>query len=295
MASQDARLFKFEADFKQQQSKMTNKIDTVLKAITGQITRALLSDTVKNPKLNDQLKTVMEIGTQQSEEPERTLEDEFQDLHLNLPVLEKDPETHLLVERGFLATANAMIDCRKAKIAVEEGITRSVFGVKEIDLGAQTPYYVRKEFLNSHFVGEWEMAMDAEINPFKDVLVLCSIRQEVTNRIACRNFFQENECKVFTEAGDDVRIIPDSVRKTYLLEDKQIPSVGVFDERLKEIHVTWAYLEKKQTRLRLYTKSLEEIIIQTVETASPTLATTSELDQDDVRNITTASECSRLK
>ncbi|GJT00524.1 hypothetical protein Tco_0821693 [Tanacetum coccineum] len=53
MASQDARLSKFEADFKQQQSKMTNKIDTVLKAITDRITRALLSDTVKNPKLND--------------------------------------------------------------------------------------------------------------------------------------------------------------------------------------------------------------------------------------------------
>ncbi|GKB94859.1 hypothetical protein Tco_0980996 [Tanacetum coccineum] len=31
MASQDARFSKFEADFKQQQSKMTNKIDTVLK------------------------------------------------------------------------------------------------------------------------------------------------------------------------------------------------------------------------------------------------------------------------
>ncbi|GJW11478.1 hypothetical protein Tco_1577305 [Tanacetum coccineum] len=33
MASQDARLSKFEVDFKQQQSEMTNKIDTVLKAI----------------------------------------------------------------------------------------------------------------------------------------------------------------------------------------------------------------------------------------------------------------------
>ncbi|GKD56727.1 hypothetical protein Tco_1290114 [Tanacetum coccineum] len=29
MASQDARLFKFEANFKQQQSEMTNKIDTI--------------------------------------------------------------------------------------------------------------------------------------------------------------------------------------------------------------------------------------------------------------------------
>ncbi|GKE11461.1 MAK10-like protein [Tanacetum coccineum] len=52
MASQDARLSKFEADFKQQQSEMTNKIDIVLKAITDRITRALPSDMVKNPKLN---------------------------------------------------------------------------------------------------------------------------------------------------------------------------------------------------------------------------------------------------
>ncbi|GJU40031.1 hypothetical protein Tco_1192988 [Tanacetum coccineum] len=51
MASQDAILSKFEADFKQQQSEMTNKIDTVLKAITDRIASTLPSDTVKNPKL----------------------------------------------------------------------------------------------------------------------------------------------------------------------------------------------------------------------------------------------------
>ncbi|GKC42755.1 retrovirus-related pol polyprotein from transposon TNT 1-94, partial [Tanacetum coccineum] len=44
MASQDARLSKFESDFKQQQSEMTNKIDTVLKAITDRIAGALPSD-----------------------------------------------------------------------------------------------------------------------------------------------------------------------------------------------------------------------------------------------------------
>ncbi|GKB69075.1 hypothetical protein Tco_0930487 [Tanacetum coccineum] len=37
---------------------------------------------------------------------------------------------------------------------------------------------------------------------------------------------------------------------------------------LEEIHVTWAHLEKKQTRLRTYTKSLKELCIQSVETAS---------------------------
>ncbi|GKC04373.1 hypothetical protein Tco_0995983, partial [Tanacetum coccineum] len=52
MASQDARLSKFEADFKQQQSEMTNKIDTVLKAITVRIAGTLPSDTVKNSKLS---------------------------------------------------------------------------------------------------------------------------------------------------------------------------------------------------------------------------------------------------
>nr|GEX28029.1 MAK10-like protein [Tanacetum cinerariifolium] len=109
----------------------------------------------------------------------------------------KDPETSLLVGRGFLATANAVIDCRKAKRVVGEGITRSVFGVKEINLGeeeapywttlgkkesykprpssngvgAQTPYCARKKFMNCHFPGEWEIARNVKINPFKDVLV----------------------------------------------------------------------------------------------------------------------------
>ncbi|GJV55462.1 hypothetical protein Tco_1456467 [Tanacetum coccineum] len=51
MASLDARLSKFKADFKQQQSEMTNKIDTVLKAITDRIAGTLPSNAVKNLKL----------------------------------------------------------------------------------------------------------------------------------------------------------------------------------------------------------------------------------------------------
>ncbi|GJU48720.1 hypothetical protein Tco_1218275 [Tanacetum coccineum] len=54
MASQDARLSNFEVDFKQQ-SKMTHKIDTVLKAITNRIAGTLPSDTVKNLKLSTSL------------------------------------------------------------------------------------------------------------------------------------------------------------------------------------------------------------------------------------------------
>ncbi|GJX61353.1 MAK10-like protein [Tanacetum coccineum] len=85
--------------------------------------------------------------------------------------MKKDPETPLLVGRGFLATTNTVIDCRMAKIAVGGGITRSVFGVKGVDLGAQTPYYARKDLLDYHLPGEWEISSDAELNPFKDTLV----------------------------------------------------------------------------------------------------------------------------
>ncbi|GJZ90564.1 MAK10-like protein, partial [Tanacetum coccineum] len=56
--------------------------------------------------------------------------------------MEKDPTCPLLVGRGFLATAKVAIDCKKAKIVVGEGVTRSVFGVKEIGLGhVDTPYW----------------------------------------------------------------------------------------------------------------------------------------------------------
>ncbi|GKD14102.1 hypothetical protein Tco_1198509 [Tanacetum coccineum] len=56
--------------------------------------------------------------------------------------MEKDHTCPLLVGRGFLATASAVIDCKKAKIAVGEGLTRSIFGVKETDFGEENvPYW----------------------------------------------------------------------------------------------------------------------------------------------------------
>ncbi|GJX82437.1 hypothetical protein Tco_0331918 [Tanacetum coccineum] len=94
--------------------------------------------------------------------------------------------------RGFLATANAVIDSRMSKIAVGEGITMLVFGVKGVDLGeeeapywttlgkresykprtssdgigAKPPNYARKDFLDCHLPGEWEISRDAWLNPF---------------------------------------------------------------------------------------------------------------------------------
>ncbi|GJS80566.1 MAK10-like protein [Tanacetum coccineum] len=121
--------------------------------------------------------------------------------------MKNDPKTPLLVGRGFLATVNAVIDCRMAKITVGEGITRSVFEVKGVDLGeeeapywttlgkresykprprldgigARTPYYARKDFLDCHLPGEWEIARDAELDS------LSNLEKEHTKSVYLRN------------------------------------------------------------------------------------------------------------
>ncbi|GJX44948.1 hypothetical protein Tco_0261624 [Tanacetum coccineum] len=63
---------------------------------------------------------------------------------------------------------------------------------------------------------------------------------------------------------------------------------------LEDLHVTWAHLEKKQTRLRTYTKSLGALFIQSVETASHTtrddvltIRRRRQRNQDGVRTSTT--------
>ncbi|GJV14456.1 hypothetical protein Tco_1359779 [Tanacetum coccineum] len=68
MASQDARLSKFEADFKQQHNEITNKIDTLLKAITDRIAGTLPSDTVQNPELSTSL--VLSTRSYPTEDPQ---------------------------------------------------------------------------------------------------------------------------------------------------------------------------------------------------------------------------------
>ncbi|GKE12154.1 MAK10-like protein [Tanacetum coccineum] len=244
MASQDARLSKFEADFKQQQSEMTNKIDTVLKAITDRIAGALPSDTVKNPKLSttpvlsarsypkidpqcsshpsnliNAIKAhfkeaaifqtslrqpKIETEPQQLEEPKPTTKDEFQDLHLNIPVLEtdhifgladgtksypigivKDVEVHI----GKLKLLNDfnVIDMKKdpeIPLLVGRGFLATTnvvidYRMAKITMGEgitrwnrrTNPYYDMNDFLDCHLPREWEIARDVELNPFKDTLV----------------------------------------------------------------------------------------------------------------------------
>ncbi|GJY37822.1 MAK10-like protein [Tanacetum coccineum] len=96
--------------------------------------------------------------------------------------MEKDLATLLLVGRGFLATTSVVIDCKKAKIAVGEGVTRSIFRVKEINLGdEEVPYWTT--------LGKRE-----SYEPRDDIVI-----------------FPGNEIFLVTESGDGVRIFPDVV------------------------------------------------------------------------------------
>ncbi|GKB12783.1 hypothetical protein Tco_0846706 [Tanacetum coccineum] len=47
------------------------------------------------------------------------------------------------------------------------------------------------------------------------------------------------------------------------------PKYLAFGKHLEEIHVTWAHLEKKQTRLQTNTKTLQDLKSQRLETTSP--------------------------
>ncbi|GKC05038.1 MAK10-like protein [Tanacetum coccineum] len=189
MASQDARLSKFEADFKQQQGEMTNKTDTGdskpfdTLADLGSCVNIIPLYLFKklNIRLLEEADHIFGLADGTKSYPVGIVKDV--EVHIGkLKLLndfyvldmKKDPETPLLVGRGFLASANAVIDCRMTKIAVGEEITMSVFDLKGVDLdgvGAQSPYYARRDFLDCHLPREWEISRDVELNPFKDTLV----------------------------------------------------------------------------------------------------------------------------
>ncbi|GJY31030.1 retrotransposon ORF1 [Tanacetum coccineum] len=101
-AFQDARLSKFEADFKQQQSEITNKINTVLKAIIDRIMGALPSNTIKNSRLNvNSTSSVLSARKSQTGKPEEEEQDERDNLeNINTnPSLPPDPSVSFITEK----------------------------------------------------------------------------------------------------------------------------------------------------------------------------------------------------
>ncbi|GJU06506.1 reverse transcriptase domain-containing protein [Tanacetum coccineum] len=73
-------------------------------------------------------------------------------------------------------------------------------------------------------------------------------------------------CNALADLGASTNLMPYSLYAKLSLET--LMRYFAFGRHLEEIHVTWAHLEKKRTRLRTYTKSMKKYYLQNVETAS---------------------------
>ncbi|GJU31492.1 MAK10-like protein [Tanacetum coccineum] len=83
-------------------------------------------------------------------------------------------------------------------------------------------------------------------------------------KVFIRNFTYECD---FMVLEDITSIIDHDLGSVVIFDEKKLGTLGW---HLEEIHVTWAHLEKKRTRLQLYITYLEELCLQSVETASQT-------------------------
>ncbi|GKC09071.1 hypothetical protein Tco_1000681 [Tanacetum coccineum] len=74
--------------------------------------------------------------------------------------------------------------------------------------------------------------------------------------------FKENKLVYEDKDEVEIKMMGTGMDKELLehnLYENDITSIISLGWHLEEIHVTWDHLEKKRTRLRLYTKSFEEI------------------------------------
>nr|GEV63031.1 hypothetical protein [Tanacetum cinerariifolium] len=197
MASEDARLSKFEAVFKQQQSKMTNKIDTFLK----------IDKYFAKGQQQIKVVSVNESETPKPKEPDKAIEDEFTDLHINLLVLEvlahdpmynaildKNVESLKLGKNGSAYVQNefpnnledpgvfslpcrlgdskpfvlGLADGNKAHLigVVRDVETRPVFRVKEVDHGEEEVSYWTTQARRPSYGPRRNTDITSPLNPF---------------------------------------------------------------------------------------------------------------------------------
>ncbi|GJU00090.1 hypothetical protein Tco_1110428 [Tanacetum coccineum] len=362
MASQDARLSKFQADFKQQQSEMTNKIDTLLKAITDRIAGSLPSDTSEeeekdspentntNPsaspdpsvsfiveKVRDDgdvmfIEMVKKNDDSHKEEPKAGgLEEEYFD---TFPIRSKLAyhkylmygPIPLIFQRNPIITegcpSNLKLPCNirhimRRKLDPRENLDRGVSNftrrIKGMHIFVGNFTYVM-EFM---IVEDISSIIDPRLSqvvlekPFVDISNMThdppegvvrftngtdEIAYKMPHKIEQYNSLsdlkKEHTKLVYLRNEEDKRRGVEYIMRKILGFYKECLELGIkyvtgMDDEgevtflalgwlLEEIHVTWAHLEKKRTRLRLYTKSLKKLCIQSVETAS-------RVSSDDVR------------
>ncbi|GJT49612.1 MAK10-like protein [Tanacetum coccineum] len=337
-----ARLSKFKADFKRQQSEMTNKIDTVLKAITDRMAGALPSDTVKNPKLNispvssarsyptkdPQCSThthVKKNDDSRKEGPEAGgLEVEYFDIFPTQSELAYHkylmygpiPSIFLrnpIITEGWNFTY--VMDCmivEDISSIIDPWLSQVVLGKPFIEISNMTHDPPKRvvRFINGtneiaykrpHKIERYNSLSDLEKEHTKSVY----LRNEEDKRRGVEKFLIKNEEEIFTVPGDDVGIKTSRLqqcRKVHLLEDKQIPSVGVFDE----VFSTWmtfggntrdlgSFGEETDKITDLHQIHEEVLFIERGDGVAGIKQRRRDLSNDGVRDLATTSRRGRLK
>ncbi|GJW59763.1 MAK10-like protein [Tanacetum coccineum] len=231
-----------------------------------------------SPKHFDTFPTMKELRGQKVFVGNFTYECDFMVLEDTTSVIDHDLGS-VVFEKPFIEATGLVYDREEGKITFEKDKEKIVFKMpykmemfKHIDFTDikpdRIPPFVIESDDDNNRKTHYSDSLDLGPEYKHDENVCRAIRSIFDEKKAWK-FLGRLAIKRFLE--DDLTSI-----KSHLLEDKRIPSEGVFDEmsflaigwHLEEIHVTWAHLEKKQTRLRTYTKSLEDLCIQHVETAS---------------------------
>ncbi|GJR55353.1 MAK10-like protein [Tanacetum coccineum] len=222
MASQDARLFKFEANFKQQQSEMTNEINTVLKAITDRMAGALPRNKIKNLKLNVNLtSSVLSARSYLTDDPQCSFHPSN-----SINVIKKLGDSKpfdTLADLGSCVNIIPLYLFKKHNIRLLEE-TNHIFGladrIKSYPVGIVKDVEVhigRLKLLNGFYIIDMKKDLETPLLIGRGFIATANTAIDyrkakiaVGKRIT-RKIFKENEKKIFTVADDDVRIYPDDI------------------------------------------------------------------------------------
>ncbi|GJR35433.1 hypothetical protein Tco_1211117 [Tanacetum coccineum] len=245
----DARLSKFKANFKQQQSEMTNKIDTMFKAISDRIAGTLPRDMVKNLKLSTYpvlsarsyptedpqcltqtygliyaitIHTEQQSASYNNEEKEnKKEEDNLENIHVDPPT-PPDPFITFITEKDdgdvmFIEIILKDDNSRKEEPEVEgqEVEYFDIFSTRS-ELAYHKSIYRPYGLVNSSTGEPFVEYQHDSRRPTRRRVIFDEKKLEAV----LRKFHWKFWVTILTS------------RKAHLLEDKQIPSVGVFDEVL---------------------------------------------------------------
>ncbi|GJY30796.1 hypothetical protein Tco_0414291 [Tanacetum coccineum] len=274
---------------------MTNKINTMLKAIIDQITGTLPSDTVKNPKLgthpvlsarsyptmdlqcSTQIHNSINAITIHPKHPEESQVNEPNVRKLNsmlesLGLVPQSSNTKFVCSIKDDEEVMFIQIIRDDDEPQNKGPNEGEETTTEESIVEYFDTFLTRDELTYHkgpFVEISNMTHDPPEGVVRFIKGADEVAYKMPHKIeqydSLSNLEKEHTKSVYLRNKEDKRR---GVKKAHLLEDKQkhISVEGYlmryfsFGRHLEELHVTWAHLEKKRTRLRTYTNIDQEFL-----------------------------------